>query len=225
MGKLATAIAAIGIAAFTGAQTTADERPFSAQDVMSVCVAVAHDPKLASAILGSQGWSLVAREDYGSVREDLAIAYIGTSYVAPRPVHGTAEGIELWKEAWPVVLSSIDERLAREDITIYAHQVSGAVLLTEPPWARTTTGLSCVLAVPSSELGRSSYFPKLKGPTAPAVSLSHIETFFSDIVRSKIIITSAALNSKSIGEALTISTDIGAAFSSRVSHPVWALKP
>ncbi len=65
MGQFAKAVSTICLATFVGGQATAEERPLSAQDVMSVCVAVAHNVELASAIFESQGWSLVAEEDFG----------------------------------------------------------------------------------------------------------------------------------------------------------------
>ncbi|MBL9053880.1 MAG: hypothetical protein JNN02_09135 [Tabrizicola sp.] len=225
MHRLATAFTAIGFVSLFGANASADERAFSAQDVMSVCVAVAHDAKLAPMILESQGWSAVPLEDYPTFREDLAVAFLGASYVYPRPVHGTAEVAEFWKDAWPEILNFTDRTLGEESVVIYEHAASGAVLLTEPAWANTTTGMSCLLAVPESNLKNSSYFPKLTKPTAPAVSFTKGEFFFSDVVRSKVSATSASLDPEVISKALNISTDIGAAFSSDVRHPTWALKP
>lgn len=192
---------------------------------MSICVAVAHQPDTATRVLESEGWSQVPGDAAGTYHDDIAVAFIAAQYVFPRPVHGTSEGADLWQEAWPVAKGFADRVLTDEHATLLRHAESGAVLLTLTEGTKLKTGFSCLLAVPATQLRGKSYFPKLRAPTAPALSLTTVEFFYSQTVRTGLSVTSASIDSKGLGTDANIQTGIGAAFYSNVSHPKWALEP
>ncbi len=213
----------ITIAGPAGAETL--DRAFSAQDTMSICIAVAHQPETAIRVLEANDWAVVPEEEEKTYLDQLAVAHLATSEVWATQLGGKEEGADFWQGKWPKVQKYIGRSLAHESAKLLKETETGALLLTVTGGTDLSTFFSCLLAVPSPALTGSSYFPKLRAPTAPALSLTKIDMFGSDSARSGLSVTSASLDPKGISTALGISTDIGAAFYSQVSHPVWALEP
>jgi hypothetical protein len=200
-------------------------RPFSAQDVMTVCFALAPEPDRAFAALESEGWVRVPAEASGPFEGPIGIAFLAAQYGSPEPLHGTASGEDFWKESWPVGQTFLVNMLKKEGRSLFNHPETSAVLLVDVGLQKSTAKMSCLLAVPKAQTEGSSYFPKLRPPTMPALSLAISDYLLTDATRSNFWINSAALNPEEISAALGIQTNIGAAFYSNVTHPKFLFEP
>ena len=200
-------------------------RPFSAQDVMTVCTALASDPKRLLSVFELQGWDRVEDGKFSTYMTDLGVAHVAAERVIPKAIHGTSSDQDFWQASWEKGQSYLDKAKHAEGITLFHHEETGALLLTHEFSAKASVNFSCLLAVPASLLDEGTYFPKLRAATAPALSYSIADALVTESSRGSVYIQSASLAPEAISKALGITTDIGAAFSSRTSYPKSALEP
>lgn len=206
----------------TQVATPAAAQAFSAQDVMSVCVTTPRDPEEVPEILRTQGWIDVPEAEQGAHRESAIIAGIATGLVSSSFI-GVDSGPSRWKTAWQALQSKPNDVRNRD--TLLRHDETGALLLFTNSSKAFALRFKCLLIVPQSELKKSSYFPKLRAPVAPSLSLGTTEHFFSDSVRSKFFLRSSSLDTEGINKLLNIKTTVGAVFESTVSYPKMAVTP
>jgi hypothetical protein len=211
------------IFSLTGSEAPA--RPFSAQDVMSVCLTTPREIQQVADILLADGWSVVSGETTTEALLDVRVAFIAAQFSFVRPIHGTPRGPEEWLQDWSAAQEFPQkDRLANQTILL-RHAESGAKLFLADRSKSSAKTISCLLAVPRAVLKDATYFPKLRSPTAPALSFSVIDFMHSESIRSSFRIISTSLDPVGISSALNVQTEVGAAFFSSVTYPVLAVEP
>ena len=208
----------------TQVATPAAAEAFSAQDVMSVCVTTPRDPEEVPEILRTLGWIDVPEAEKRTYREALTVANIA-SYLGGFSIHGSDARPEEWKTEWQALQSQPGYGYIGDRGTLLRHEETGALLLFTDFSSKLALNYHCLLTVLQAELKRSSYFPKLRAPVAPSLSLGTTEHFSSDSVRSTFALRSSSLDTEGINKLLNIKTEVGAVFESSVKYPKMAVTP
>jgi hypothetical protein len=196
---------------------------FSAQDVMTLCMTTPSDIEQIPTILQSRGWLELNQEDLAKHQDDVTIAYLAAGYFHANLYGGTQVAPQSWQDAWTRLEGSHD--LREKNDRLFGRSENGALLVFSNHSRGPVLDYRCLLAVPRDILKQSSYFPKLREPTAPALSLVIGEFLFSKSIRSSFRIQSASIDTDGINKLLGISATIGAAFESSMKYPMVSVSP
>lgn len=203
--------------------SNAADRAFSAQDTVSVCIALSNLPEKAVAVLQSEGWETLPDTSEPDTRDAFAAAFIATEISFPARSQAAPLDAAAWKKYWPLALEYIERSFVTDQTTLLKHVPSNALLRVSTTTKGATTEFRCLLAVPQDQIKASSYFPKLTQPTAPELSVTTAEAFFSETIRSIYKVSSGSIDSAAVSRTVGVETDIAAAFSSSGRHPDWVI--
>jgi hypothetical protein len=203
----------------------ASARPFSAQDIMSVCLTTPREVEQIGAVLESLGWEKVEAESNAAMIADLRVAFVAAQFSFIRPIFGTPMGQDEWKQNWSTAQKFLNSDLPQNLATLFYHAETGAALLLTDSSKTYAKTFSCLLAVPSPVTKGASYFPKLRSPALPALSFAVVDFMHTPSSRTTMRIQSAALDPVEISKALKIETNLGAAFFSTITYPAFAVEP
>lgn len=196
---------------------------FSAQDVLTVCLATHADPGFVRDKLRSLGWTGVDPNVENDVANTLTLATLASWFSFQRRSFSP----DNWKQSWEV---------AQRIIHLYLDHLdeNSAVVLREPgtkslilvSWrGGSARDMQCLLAVTEAATKPQSYHPRLQDPDGGDAFYSILES--SELATSRIngSSVSVSVDRDVVKSALGIDVDVVAVFQTRASYPASAVTP
>jgi hypothetical protein len=216
----------LSVAAMSAATPVA-ARSFSAQDVLTYCLATHADPLFVKDKLLSFGWIEVGPERADYIEQTIALAWTATR----QPVSRTSYNPTDWSESWNSATKLAKSLLARPNESNSA--ILNSAILLDPEsssviwitWSDgTAININCLLAVTEVATKTQTYHPRLPQPNGS-------DAFYT-VLEGNHLSASRALNSamlvsvepRVVEAAIPIETDIVAVFKTYNTYPSSAVR-
>jgi hypothetical protein len=196
---------------------------FSAEDVLTYCLATHAEQGFVRDKLRALEWTDVDPEATESVAETLALAMLATRNFATRTSHSPSD----WQEEWAreqVRAGRYLERLDENNTVVLIEPNTSSLIMvnwTDGPALR----MMCLLAVTEAATKPQTYHPRLMRPNGGEAFYTIAEA--SDLSTSHINGTSLSVSVQQavVEAALGIETEIVAVFETMTSYPTSAVRP
>ena len=221
--KSMRAIYAISLVAVVYSVEPGRASDFSAQDILTYCLANHADPAFVRDKLRSRGWENISPEMNAGVATKLAVGLIALDHSSQR---GSFSPLD-WAKSWDWAQKYADWQISNLD-------ENRSVILIEPDslsvikidWTnKTAIDIDCVLVVTEAATKSQSYHPRIP----PA---SGYDAFYWQLERDNFSVSRAhsgavlvSVTHAVVEAALGIKTDVAAVFQTDNSYPASAVRP